>query len=75
MDNDPTAMTIEVTNQDCTYAVKISGDSMEPEVHNGDIVLVKCEEVPNAHTGVVWYKGKCYCKKLVSRDGGLLSVS
>lgn len=76
LDNDPTAATLEVTNQECTFAVKISGDSMEPDVHDGDIVLVKsCEEVPNAHKGVVWYKGVCYCKKLVRTDSGLLLVS
>lgn len=76
LDNDPTATTLEVTNQECTFAVKISGDSMEPDVHDGDIVLVKsCEEVPNAHKGVVWYKGVCYCKKLVRTDCGLLLVS
>jgi SOS-response transcriptional repressor LexA len=76
LENDPTATTLEVTNQECTFAVKISGDSMEPDVHDGDIVLVKsCEEVPNAHKGVVMYKGVCYCKKLVRTDRGLLLVS
>ena len=76
LDNDPTASTLEVTNPDCTYAVKISGDSMEPEVHDGDIVLVKsCEEIPNARKGVVWYKGVCYCKKIVQSKKGILLVS
>ena len=76
LDNDPTATTLEVTNQECTFAVKISGDSMEPDVHDGDIVLVKsCEDIPNAHKGVVWYKGVCYCKKLVQTENGLLLVS
>ena len=76
VDNDPAATTLEVTNQECNFAVKISGDSMEPDVHDGDIVLVKsCEEVPQAHMGVVWYKGVCYCKKIVQSDKGLLLVS
>ena len=76
LDNNPTATKLEVTNQECTFAVKISGDSMEPDVHDGDIVLVKkCEEVPNARKGVVWYNGVCYCKKLVQTDKGLLLVS
>ena len=49
---------------------------MEPDVHDGDIVLVKsCEEVPNARKGIVWYNGVCYCKKLVQSDSGLLLVS
>lgn len=76
LDNDPAATTLEVSNQECDFAVKISGDSMEPDVHDGDIVLVKsCEEVPHAHKGVVWYKGVCYCKKLVQTENGLLLVS
>ena len=76
LDNDPAAQTIEVTNQECTFAVKISGNSMEPEVHDGDVVLVKdCEEIPNAHMGIVWYKGVCYCKKLVKSKDRLLLVS
>ena len=76
LDNDPPPLTLEVTNQECTFAVKISGDSMEPDVHDGDIVLVKsCKEVPNAHKGVVCYKGVCYCKKLVRKDNRLLLVS
>ena len=76
LDSDPTAGILEVENQDCTFAVQISGDSMEPEVHDGDIVLVKsCEEVPKAHMGIVWYKGACYCKKLVKNKDGLLLVS
>lgn len=76
LDNDPTATTLEVINQECTFAVKISGDSMEPDVYDGDIVLVKsCEDVPNAHKGVVWYKGVCYCKKIVQTDKGLLLES
>ena len=76
MDNNPPAQTIKVENPNCTFAVKISGNSMEPEVHDGDIVLVKkCEEVPNAHKGIVWYKGACYCKKLVKSPRGLMLVS
>ena len=76
LDDYPNATTLEVTNQDCTFAVKISGDSMEPDVHDGDIVLIKsCEVIPNAHKGIVWYKGVCYCKKIVQADNGLLLVS
>lgn len=76
LENDPSAQTLKVSNTDCTYAVKISGNSMEPEVYDGDVVLVKkCEEVPHAHIGIVWYKGVCYCKKLVQNSDRLLLVS
>ena len=56
LEENPEADDYETTNQNCTFAVRIEGDSMEPDVHNGDIVLVKeCEEVPNARKGIVWY--------------------
>lgn len=76
LDDNPDTETLEVENQDCTFAVKISGNSMEPDIHDGDIALVKsCEEIPKAHIGIVWYKGMCYCKKLVHQNNGLLLIS
>jgi len=67
---------ITVTNPDCSFAVKISGDSMEPKIIDGSVALVKrCESVPNAHVGIVWYQGKSYCKKIVQKEDGLLLVS
>lgn len=67
---------IDVTNPDCTFAVRISGDSMEPEILDGSIALVKgCQLVPPAHVGIVWHNGKCYCKKIVQNNGKLLLVS
>lgn len=67
---------ITVQNPDCAFAVKISGDSMEPKIIDGSIALVKrCEDVPNAHIGIVWYQGKSYCKKIVQKEDGLLLVS
>ncbi len=76
LDENPDADDYETTDQECTFAVKIAGDSMEPDVHNGDIVLVKsCEEVANARKGIVWYDGKCYCKKIVQTTDGIILVS
>lgn len=76
LENDPDADDYETTNQDCTFAVRIEGDSMEPDVHNGNIVLVKsCEVVENARRGIVWYDGKCYCKKIVQGKNGIILVS
>lgn len=67
---------MEVTNPECTFAVKISGDSMEPNIHDQDIALVKqCEVIPNARIGIVNYKGVCYCKKIVQKSSGILLVS
>ena len=76
LEENPNFDDYETTNQDCTFAVKIEGDSMEPDVHNGNIVLVKaCDAVDNARKGIVWYDGKCYCKKIVQTEKGILLVS
>ena len=66
-----------VQNNDCTYAIRISGDSMEPKIPDKSIVLVRqCEEVPNAKAAIVWYDGKSYCKKVVKKpDGSIILVS
>lgn len=67
---------ISVANPECTFAVRISGDSMEPQIMDGSIALVKqCDVVPSPHVGVVWYRGEVYCKKLVQTDKNLLLIS
>lgn len=67
---------IEVFNTDCSFAVKISGDSMEPDIADGSIALVKqCDVIPNAHIGIVWYSGNSYCKKIIENENGILLVS
>jgi len=76
LDDDVTGKEVDVSNPDCTFAVKISGDSMEPEILDKSIALVKrCETVPHAHIGIVWYKGNCYCKKIIQNGNQLLLVS
>lgn len=67
---------IEVENIDCTFAVRLSGDSMEPEYPDGCIVLVKeTESLNNADIGIILYDGELYCKKYVFKDGRSLLVS
>ena len=76
LDSDPDEDEIEVTNQECTFAVRISGDSMEPDFSDGDIALVKqCEVIRSAHVGIVLYRGDCYCKKIVQTPEKILLVS
>lgn len=61
---------IQVISQDCDYAVRISGESMEPEIHDGDILLVKsCEEVHIGDIGIYLYDGCLYCKRLKYVEG------
>ncbi len=51
--------------QNAHFGVKLAGDSMEPEYHNGDIVWVMQEQVlNNGDIGIFLYDGEVYCKKL-----------
>lgn len=50
------------------YAVRISGDSMEPYIHDGDIVFVEqTEELNVGEVGIFCVDGAMYCKQY-SRD-------
>lgn len=76
LDDDITPEEISVSNPNCTFAVKISGDSMEPSILDGSIALVKsCETVPHTHIGIFWYQGNCYCKKFIQNGNKILLVS
>ena len=45
--------------------VRISGNSMEPKISDGDIVWVKeCSQVENGEIGIFIFDGDAYCKKL-----------
>lgn len=46
------------------FAVKVSGDSMEPRFCDGDIVLVSKEPVEIGETGIFVYEGDGYIKQL-----------
>lgn len=46
------------------YAIRVSGDSMIPEYHNGDIVLVEtCPSVEEGEIGIFVVEGEGYIKK------------
>lgn len=67
------SITVEDSNAD--YAVKISGDSMEPTYKNGDILLVqKTEELNNGDIGIFYIDGNTMCKKYVERGRGVSLV-
>ena len=60
--------------QDADYALRISGNSMEPKFHDGDILLVEnCESVEVGELGIFILDGAGYFKKF---DGDkLLSLN
>jgi len=73
---DWTAQDYETENTECDFAVKTSGDSMEPNIHDGDILLVKrCEEIEENKVGIFFYNGAAYCKRLKTIKGKKKLVS
>jgi SOS-response transcriptional repressor LexA len=50
--------------RDADYALRISGNSMEPKFHNGDILLVQnCESIEVGELGIFILDGAGYFKK------------
>lgn len=63
-DDDATYTEITTNNRKADFAVKISGDSMEPEYHNGDILLVKSQNtLNNGQLGIIFYNRDTLFKK------------
>ena len=54
---------IEVDNLSADFAIKISGDSMEPRINNGSIALIKQADIlDDGHIGAFYYDGAVFCK-------------
>ena len=63
---DETATYIKITtsNRKADYAVKVAGNSMEPDYHDGDILLVKNQNTLNSgQLGIFFYNGDTLFKK------------
>ena len=59
------------------FALRIKGDSMEPDIKNGSVVIVRQQEVvESGQIAVVAINGNtATCKKVVNADDGLYLVS
>ena len=70
---------IEVGNEvpSCAdFGIRISGDSMEPQFVNGQIVWVKQQLTLQAgEIGIFYLDGNAYCKKLENKKGELSLIS
>lgn len=64
-------------NQGEFFALKIKGDSMEPRMESGDVVIVKQQSDANSgDTVIVLVNGDdATCKKLEKTDNGIMLVS
>jgi len=62
--------------EDTTFGVRISGDSMEPEFHDGQIAWVlQQESVANWEIGIFALNGEAYIKKLQNDKDGIFLIS
>ncbi len=52
------------------FGVRIVGDSMEPQIANGDIVFVKKQaSISDGEIGIYVIDGDAFCKKLLAKNG------
>lgn len=64
------------TDETCDYALKVSGDSMEPEIPNKSIVFIKkCDTIEPGEIGAFYYDGEVYCKRLLCENGEMFLES
>ena len=58
------------------FGVRVSGDSMEPDIPNGSTVFVKKQsEIADGISGAFFLNGEVYCKKLLHKDGKVFLCS
>lgn len=59
----------ETDETDCDFALRISGDSMEPDFPDGSIVLIKkCDTLDEGKVGAFYLNGVVYCKRLLRKN-------
>lgn len=67
---------ISTTNRKADFALRISGDSMEPEISDGSIVLVKQQKnIYSGQIGIFLYDGEIRCKKFYKNKKNITLVS
>lgn len=66
----------EEVPSDADFGIRISGDSMEPQFINGQIVWVHQQEtLSTGEIGIFYLDGNAYCKKLKDDADGLFLLS
>ena len=66
----------EWTRNDVLFALKIKGDSMEPRIVQGDIVVVRQQnDVNSGETAVVMVGDEATCKKVIKHGNGIALVA
>lgn len=70
------AITKEMAESGTYFGLRIAGDSMEPRMYSGDVVLVKQQEdVESGQVAVVMVNGEdATCKKIEKHSNGIMLV-
>ncbi len=56
--------------EDANFGVRITGDSMEPQISDGDLIYIKkCETLESGEIGIFILNGESLCKKYEIRKG------
>lgn len=70
LDSDIPFVEYETDVMDGDFALHVSGDSMEPDIPNGSIVVIKKQsEIADGISSAFFLNGEVYCKKLLHKDG------
>lgn len=76
LDETITFKEISTTNRKADFALRISGDSMEPDFYDGDIILVKQQNTINSgQIGIFFYDGEIRCKKFYKNKKNIALIS
>lgn len=66
----------EEVPSDADFGIRISGDSMEPQFINGQIVWVHQQDtLSTGEIGIFYLDGNAFCKKLKDDNDGLFLIS
>ena len=76
LDSDIPFVEYETNVEDGDFALHVSGDSMEPDIPDGSIVVIKKQsEIADGISGAFFLNGEVYCKKLLHKDGKVFLCS
>lgn len=76
LDSDTPFVEYETDVEDGDFALHVSGDSMEPDIPDGSIVVIKKQsEIADGISGAFFLNGEVYCKKLLHKDGKVFLCS
>lgn len=76
LDSDIPFVEYETDVMDGDFALHVSGDSMEPDIPNESIVVIKKQsEIADGISSAFFLNGEVYCKKLLHKDGKVFLCS